>query len=251
MDESSPIVRRRSLALLPGVVDQPVTTMTQVAAHARWRWVLPLIVMLIGLAVSIALSGPLQVKEAVKQMNVQLQSQLSQVPAEQADAARAQVARFTQPVFILGAGALGSVVGLALAWLLAAAILYFAGLIAGADLNFGRLFATIPWAWLPFALRDITQGAFTAMTGSLLVNSGLSPLVAQASAQANMANPVYQLLAHVDLFTAWHLVLIYAALRGGASLDRGKAFWLTVIYAVLSLALRIIPGLVSGALLPG
>ena len=89
MDESSPIVRRRSLALLPGVVDQPVTTMTQVAAHARWRWVLPLIVMLIGLAVSIALSGPLQVKEAVKQMNVQLQSQLSQVPAEQADAARA------------------------------------------------------------------------------------------------------------------------------------------------------------------
>ena len=66
-----------------------------------------------------------------------------------------------------------------------------------------------------------------------------------------MASPVYQLLAHVDLFTAWHLVLIYAALRGGAALERSRAFWLTVIYAIVSLALRIIPGLVTGALLPG
>lgn len=251
MSESLPATRRSTLALLPAIIDEPVATMAQVASFARWRWLLPITMMLIGLAVSIALSGPLQVKEAVTQMNVQLQSQLSQVPAEQAAAARAQVERFTQPVFILGAGAAGKIVSVVLAWLLAAAILYFAGLIAGADLNFGRMFATIPWAWLPFALRDMAQGVFTAMTGSLLVNQGLSPLVAQATARANMASPVYQLLAHVDLFTAWHLVLIYAALRGGAALERSKAFWLTVIYAILSLALRIIPGLVTGALLPG
>ncbi len=251
MSDSLPIARRSSWALLPGIVDEPVKTMSQVAAHPRWRWVAPLMVILAGLALSLALSGPLQVKEAVRQMNEQLQSRLSQVPAEQAETARAQVARFTQPIFILGASALGRLVALALAWVLAAAILYFAGLIVGADLSFGGLFATVPWAWLPFAVRDMAQGAFAALTGSLLVNQGLSPLVAQANMQANMANPVYQMLAHIDLFTAWHLVLIYAALRGGASLERSKAFWLTVIYAVLSLVLRIIPGLVSGALLPG
>lgn len=251
MSESLSVARRSSLALLPGIVDEPAKTMSEVAAHPRWRWVLPLVLILAGLALSIALSGPLQVKEAVRQMNEQLQSQLSQVPAEQAEAARAQVARFTQPIFILGASALGRLVALALAWVLAAAILYFSGLIVGADLTFGGLFAMVPWAWLPFALRDMAQGVFAAITGSLLVNPGLSPLVAQANMRANAANPVYQILAHIDLFTAWHLVLIYAALRGGASLERSKAFWLTVIYAVLSIALRIIPGLVSGALLPG
>ena len=164
MSESLPATRRSTLALLPAIVDEPVATMAQVASFARWRWLLPVTMMLIGLAVSIALSGPLQVKEAVTQMNVQLESQLSQVPAEQAATARAQVERFTQPVFILGAGAAGRIVSVALAWLLAAAILYFAGLIAGADLNFGRMFATIPWAWLPFMKRCIMEVAVPALS---------------------------------------------------------------------------------------
>ena len=59
MSESLPATRRSTLALLPAIVDEPVATMAQVASFARWRWLLPVTMMLIGLAVSIALSGPL------------------------------------------------------------------------------------------------------------------------------------------------------------------------------------------------
>lgn len=254
MSESSPSTDPRSIVLLPGIVDRPITTLAQVTASPRWRWVLPALICLLGLAILLTATGPQLVEEAVRQMNLQLQSQTSQLSAEQIEAMRAQMATFTQPAFIIGAAAVGSLVGLALAWLMAAALLYFAGLIAGADLSFGSLFAAIPWTWLPFALRDMAQGLYTTLTGKLMTNPGLSALAVQANAQVNVSdlsrNPLYQALSHVDLFSAWHLVLIYAALRGGG-MQSGKATWLTVAYAVTSLLVRIIPGLITGMVMPG
>jgi len=239
--------RSSSLSLLIDIIDRPTETLSQVAANPRWRWVWPTAINVLSIAVYLALAAP-YLQEAARKAAM---LQLSSMPAEQAAAAQEQIMRFTSMPVIVGSSAVTALVSMALGWVLAAGILYFGSLIAGEDLHFGSVFAIMPWAWLPFALRSFVQGAWIAWQGRLITTPGLSGLVATGDQMQDARNLVFTLLSQIDLFAAWHLVLIYAGLRGLTRMRPSKAAWLTATYAAISLAVRLVPALIGRAFLPG
>lgn len=245
MDETEP--RRHALGLLADIVDRPAIALAEIAARPRWRWLLPALLVIAAMLALAIVSNPLTTAEAQQVMR----QQLSQLSSEQAELAGTWIARFQQPALLLATTIGAGLLGLALSWLVASVILYFSVLVAGGDVTFGSLYATLPWIWLPFALRDALQTAYVLLKKALIVNQGLSYLVSTGSVVDDAKNVWYTLLSRVDLFTIWHLVLVIVVLTVLPRFGRGKAFFLALIYAALSLGLRLLPTLLSGALLPG
>ena len=241
--------KRRTFAvsLLVSLIDRPATALAEIAAYPRWRWVLPVILLIGAMIASIVLTGPLTVEQAQQAV----QQQLAILPAEQAEMARAQIARLQQPQVLLATAIGTGLIGLLLSWLMASAVLYFSVLIAGGDVSFTGLFATLPWTWLPFALRDVVQTGYILYKNELIANPGLSYFVSTGKTVEDAGNLLYNVLARVDLFTLWHLALVFVVLWVLPRFSKGKAFVLVLVYAALSLGLRLVPSLLVRAFMPG
>jgi hypothetical protein len=215
--------------VLISMIDRPGKALADLAAFPRWRWLLPVVLIIAALAASLALSAPLL---AVQARQV-LAEQMARVPAEQARMLEAQLAALQKPEVVVGAAFASALLGLLVGWLLQAIVLYFGILIAGSELNFKSVLAVMPWLSLPFALEFLLQGAFAATQGHLIVNQGLSYLVSAGKPLEDARNLAYVALGQLTLFRLWHWVLVYALLRRAARLTSGSAAALTLIYAVL------------------
>lgn len=236
-----------AVSLLVSLIDRPATALAEIAAYPRWRWILPVILLIGAMIASIVLTGPL----TVEQTQQAVQQQLATLPAEQAEMARAQIARLQQPQVLLATAIGTGLIGLLLSWLMASAILYFSVLIAGGDVSFTGLLATLPWTWLPFALRDVVQAGYILYKNELIANPGLSYFVSTGKLVEDAGNLLYNVLARVDLFTLWHLALVFVVLWVLPRFSKGKAFVLVLVYAALSLGLRLVPALLVRAFMPG
>lgn len=236
-----------AVSLLVSLIDRPATALAEIAAYPRWRWVLPVILLIGAMIASTVLTGPL----TVEQTQQAVQQQLANLPAEQAEMVRAQIARLQQPQVLLATAIGTGLMGLLLSWLMASAILYFSVLIAGGDVSFTGLFATLPWTWLPFALRDVVQTGYIVYKNELIANPGLSYFVSTGKLVEDAGNLLYNAVARVDLFTLWHLALVFVVLWVLPRFSKGKAFVLVLVYAALSLGLRLVPALLVRAFMPG
>lgn len=251
MSNTGETARESTWSLLVGLIDRPVRTFASIAGNPRRRWIIPVLLVIAAFVIGLVLTGEQQVTAAAEQMRTQLAAQADQIPAAQMEQVQAQMERFTQPAVVLGLAAVTSLIGLVLALLTASAVLYFSALISGSDVPFPTVWAMVPWTWLPFALRDVVYGLYVKMTGELSIHRGFSGFVAGSDMTANAGNPLYLVLAQVDLFALWHLALVYALLRGGMRLTQGKALVLTLVYAAISLVLRAAPSLLIRGFIPG
>jgi hypothetical protein len=228
-----------SLLLLPGIVDRPQLTLSIVVAYPRWRWVLPALLCTAALAVFIVTAAPYLAEQALQQRAAVMDSlagQLGNLPeAEQAQMDE-QIARFTSPGFVAGAAFVGGLLALILSWLSGSLILFFGLLLSRGQAQFAAVFAGIAWTWLPLALRDLVAAAWTAFTQQPVVNPGLSYFFSSGDPIADAGNVLWRLTSLIDVFSVWHVVLVYFLIR--VLSPRGSALSLLLIYIVLSIALR-------------
>ena len=244
--------RRSSLALLPGIIDQPVRTLGEVMAHSRWRWGLPALLAIIGLTLSMVFSAPYLSEQAKQQQAVALQqveSQMSDLTEAQRAQMEERIAMFTSPLVVGGMGLVTGLLGMVAGWLVGAAILYFGFQITAREATFGQVFAGFTWTWLPFFLRDLVNAAWVVTAGKLITNPGLSYFFATGDQLADARSPLWVLASKLDLFMLWHFVLIYFLIR--AASQRGGGLGLALVYAVLTLALRVLPAIGLTSLVPG
>jgi len=244
--------KRSVWVALVSMVDRPATALTNVAAYPRWRWVLPAALAILVLAVSLALTAPLLATQAQQQTQQAMATRLSQLPADQAAQVQARLETFQTPLFI-GLMALASgIIGMAVGWLVQGTVLYYSALIAGAEIEFKRVFATVPWLSLPYVLETVTKTAYALSQGRLIVNEGLSFLVSSGKPLEDVRNLAYVALGQVSLFRLWHLILVYVFFRAVTRLRGSTAFWLTAVYTILfvgghvalvGLSARLVPGL--------
>jgi hypothetical protein len=251
-----PFIVRKSLsmpeklplgALIIGIVDRPGRTLANIVAYPRWRWVFPIILALAALALSLILTASLRAAQSQQVLS----QQLSRMSPSQAEQVRQQMATFTSPTFVAGVGFVTGLLVLLIGWLIQAAILYFADLLAGGELQFGQILAVVPWLHLPFALEQLLQTAFILSQGKLIANQGLSYLVSSGNALQDARNLAYVALSQVTLFRLWHLVLVFALFRGAARFSRATAFWLTLAYEALLLAGAVGLAAIGRVLSPG
>ncbi len=229
-----------------GMVDRPGSALANITAYPRWRWIAPLLLIVVALAVSLALTAlPLSVQ--ARQI---MAGQVARMPAEQARTIQPQMERFLKPEVVAGTAFGSALVGFVVGWLVQAIVLYFGVLIAGGELEFKRLLAAAPWLSLPFAFERILQAVYAVTHGNLIVNQGLSYLVSVGKPLEDMRNLTYVALSQVTLFRLWHLVLAYALLRRSARLSTGTAFALMLVYAALSVGLQLALTAIGGMLNP-
>ncbi len=235
--------------MLPGIVDRPRQTFATLLATPRWRWVLPLVLCILALALVSAATAEFTSEQARQQQAAslaQMQAQLDNLPEAQRQQTQRMIERTTSPLFVGGISFVTRSLGLPIGWLIGTAILYFGLAIGGTELKLSALFAAFSWTSLPFALRDFLQAVWTWVTGQPLLNPGLSYFFATGDLLADARNPIYALTSLFDLFFLWHIVLVYFLIK--AAKQRGGAFGLTVVYTLLYLALRFLPILLSSRL---
>lgn len=246
--DSTPKLEPRPLwRLLFGLIDQPGATFKLVLARPRWRlWAVPLLILILAFAVVTVVSLPFA-QELARQ---QAELSLAELPAAQAEAARATMdVSLSTPVLLastLGFGIAALIVGL----MAQATFLYFSALIAGGDdLNFGSVFTVSAWSRLPLALGLLVQAGYIGLSQQGVRYPGLSFLVATGDLMQDARNPLLPLLARLDLFWLWHLLLVAVGLAIVARFGRGKSLMLTLIYAALTLAFAALPSLLFGGMM--
>jgi len=228
------------LQLLVGIIDRPATTMSYVGKKPGWTWLVPALLVLVGLVVFSVVAAPLTSELALRQA----QQQLASLPPQQAEQAAAQIEKFTSPAVMAVSSSIGGLIALAVIWLLGAGVLYFLGLVAGGEANFAQSFAILAWSWTPYALRNLVMAAYVAYSGKM-INQGLSFLVATGDQIKDAANWVYVLLSQVDLFYLWHLVLVIVGLAAVGRLSKVKATIVGLIYLAVTMALSLVPTLLG------
>lgn len=226
--------RQSSWSLLISMVDRPGVALADIVAHPRWCWTLPVTLAAVVTIVSTALTAPLlavQAKQAIA-------GQLNRLPAEQLAQISEQMEMFQTPLFIGATAAVTGILALLLGYLLQAVVLYFGSLIAGGEIDFGRIFAAVPWLGLPFVLETVVQTVYVAVKGRLIINQGLAYLVSTGNQATDAGSPAYAALGMLTLFWLWHLLLVFKLLRVGPRLGRGTALTVTLLYAALSVSVR-------------
>lgn len=238
-------------AVLVSMVDRPSTALTNVAAYPRWRWALPAALAILVLAASLALTAPLLATQTQQQTQQAMATSLSQLPADQAAQMQARLETFQTPLFVGLMALVSGIVGMAAGWLVQGTVLYYSALIAGAEVEFKRVFATVPWLSLPYVLETVVKTAYTLSRGHLIVNEGLSFLVSSGKLLEDVRNLAYVALSQVSLFRLWHLILVYAFFRAVTRFRGSTAFWLTVVYAILFVGGHVALTGLSAQLVPG
>jgi hypothetical protein len=228
------------------MVDRPGVALANVTTYPRWRWVLPVLLMVIALALSLALTAPLLTIQARQVMA----EQMARLPAEQARMVQTQMEQFQKPEVVAGTAFAAAMVSQILGWLILAIGIYFGVLVSGGELEFKRIMAAVPWLSLPFAFELVLQAIFAVTQGHLISNQGLSYLVSVGKPMEDMRNLTYVALGQLTVFGLWHWVLVYALLRRAAKLSGSVAFVLTLLYAALGVGARLALAALTGMLNP-
>lgn len=248
MEATSPI-KKPLPSLLIGIIDRPRSTFEQVLAFPRWKWAVPVVLGLLAAAILLAVSAQLLAEQAVQQQALaysQIQSQLEGMTEAQREQVRQQMGMLSSPVAVAATTFAMRAIGLFIGWAIGTLIIYFGLVIGGLEIGFGALFSAYSWTSLPFIVRDLADAAYVSIGGTLRVNPGVSYFLSTGDVLADARNPLWVLTGQFDLFFLWHIILIYALIR--AARPKGGAVGLTLVYALIYLALRVLPGLVAAQL---
>ncbi len=249
MTDSTPIENqspKSAWSLLISLIDKPTAAFANLLAYPRWKWVLPFILVALFTIGSAWASAPYSSELARKATQQQLNQ--AGITPEQTQEMMEQTARFSSPLFLGIIGSITGVLFVAIAWVAAAAFLYFVSLVAGAETNFGSVFTVISWSNLPIALRALIQTILILLTGRFPLYTGLAALQVTGDSLVDTRNPMITLLSYVDIFWIWHIILLIIGISVATKFSRVKALFIVFIYALLSIGLAVGMTTLSGGL---
>lgn len=224
---SQPPARRFDLTRLQAMFVRPRQVFQEMASEARSTWLTPMLVLTVT-AILVVLVAGYQKSRAAMMGEVELpQDWQYWTPDMQNNYMLAQQAR-QGPVFMYVMPMIGSLTGLWVGWLLLAALLHFGSTLLGGRGSMQGALNIVAWASLPFAVRDILRIIFIFAAGHAISSPGLSGFVTTAGF-------VSKLLTRLDIFLAWHIILLVIGFGISDSLPRNKAVAGVVIVMLLVL----------------
>jgi len=227
--------RRFDLSRLLSLITRPRAVFSEMTSEARATWLTPMLVLTVTAILVVVVAGYLKTQAAMMG-EIELppdwqywspDMQQNYMQAQQAT----QGATFMYVIPLVGA-----LTTLWVGWILVAGLLHLGSTLLGGRGSMQSALNVVAWASLPFALRDILRVVFMLSTKHAITNPGLSGFAASAGFLS-------QLLARVDLFWIWYLILLIIGFAIADGLPRNKAF--VGVVAVLLLVLAAQAGLGS------
>jgi len=225
-------------------IDRPREAMAEVAQRPR-SWWLPAILLVISMSVVAWFSAPYHI-ELASERSVQIIERLTaNMPEEQARLVRESAREMSLTTYMASAVGAGLAVA-GLGWVARGAVVHFSSMAAGGSSTWGPTFAACVWSMLPFFVRDLVQTAYVLMYGRVVEHQGLAFLVASGDLLQDSGNTLYSVMANLDPFALWHIVLLATAIGVATKISRAKAFVLAVVVWGVFLGLKLLP-VVAGA----
>ncbi len=227
---------------LYGWIDQPKTILRYVIQEHRWPiWLAPALIVLLALIIVTAASAPFVSETARQQAEAQMQSQMGSLSGAQAEQMSSTLDTFTSPLFLAVTSVALAALGLALTWLFRGGVLVFISYLLGTEMKYIQMVTLVLWSWLPFALRDLVQAIHIVVNGQPALNRGLSFLVASSDQTQNAGNLLYGLLAQVDVFLLWHLLLLAIGITVSTRSTRERITLATLSYWAVTALIGLSP----------
>jgi hypothetical protein len=228
-------------------IDRPGQAMHDVAEHPRW-WLLVAALLVISMAVLLWVSAPYQVELANERTAQMIERITANMSDEQARVVRASARETTLTTFLAAGGGVGLALT-ALGWAARAAIIHFSSTALGGASTWGSTFAVSVWSMLPFFVRDVVQIVYVVLRKQIVQHGGLSFLVASGDFMKDSRSIVYNLLSNTDPFVLWHLLLVAVGIAAAVKVSRVKGAFLGLFIWVLFLGLKLVPVLLSSAVM--
>lgn len=239
-----PRPRRMHFEWLLPVIFRPGRTMHAVSRQENGVWLAPLLVLsLLALMVSLA-GGP--ARAAAAQPSGELPPDFQYWPPEQQEQYFQSQQNRAGPMVIYGLPALGALAGVWIGWFLLGSILHLGLTMVGSRGSNTAALNLAAWASMPFAIRFIVQAVYLLTTRQVIQAPGLSGfLPADAEGFAAFVRP---LLANVDIYTLWMILLLLIGAAPLTGLGKGKTWAAVLLSVLLLLALQALPGYIAGRL---
>ncbi len=220
-------MRDSSWSRLWGALVKPGETFAAIARRPTWAVALTVLVVLGG-AATLAVFSRFDMMEVMRQ---QLAAQHQQVPA----------GFDSRAGLIKGCSAAVAVVGPAVIYLVGAAVFLLFNLLGG-QLDYRTSFSVMLHASMPNAVRALLMIPIALSRGALTVQEvqgGLLRSNLSFLAPEGAARPLVTLLASLDLFSLWSLVLLAIGYRIAAKVSRTTAVATVVLLWALLVAVTV------------
>jgi hypothetical protein len=205
---------------LAGVLFRPRQGMAQVAAQTGRVWLTPMLVLTLSALGRVLVEGWLK-QQAALMGEIQYPPDFQYYsPEMQAQFMQAQQAT-QSPVFLYVFPALIALLSVWVGWMLVSGLLHLVFTMLGGRGDTGSAFNLVAWGGLPFAIRDVVRLAAMLASKQLIQSPGLAGF-ATPGAQG-FAAFIAALLAFVDIYLLWHILLLIVGVRAGNGLPAGKA----------------------------
>ena len=229
-------------AWVPGIFLRPAKTIRAILGDEKPNWLLPMLLLSIMLILNVVLSAPAQ-RNAI-QSGLNMPPEFQYWSPEQQDNYMAAQASKSSPTFIYAYPILGGIATWWVIWLLTASILHLMITLGGSRSPNVKSSNLVGWAMLPFALGLLIKAITVASAGRLLAPAPLAALLpAEATGLQLFARSV---LAKMDAYWLWHVILLLLGARPLSKLAVGKALGAVLAAILIMLLLQGVPGLLGG-----
>ncbi len=218
----------------------PRKTFARITAQAGSLWLTPMLILTVTTLLLVAVSGWLKGQAAGQGLNIPADYQYY-TPEQQAQFQ--QISQAQQgPVFsyvLPGLVALGRIW---IGWLIVGGLLHLVVTLLGGRGGASSAMNVVAWAALAFAARDLVRVVAMLLTHQAINNPGLSGFAPASTA----ALPLFlgKLMAELDMYVLWHILLIIVGVRVGSSLSTSKAVGGVLFTVLLGLLLAALPGFI-------
>jgi len=223
---------------------RPRRTLKKVIEEDHAVWIAPILVLSI-LAIVVVLAGG-QPRITQAQTNVEMPQDFQYWSPEMQEEYMANQAKQTGPLYIYVFPAIGALAGVWISWFLLGSILHLAFTLSGSRSSNTSALNLVGWASLPFAIRYIVQTIAIITSKQLIASPGLSGFIA-ADGGGFMVF-LRAMLAQIDLYLIWQVVLLMVGALPLTGLTRSKAWTSVLISVVIILALKALPALIGSQL---
>jgi len=196
---------------ITGIYYQPAKVFEQLKPKTLW-WV-PLIIVLVVSTGAMFISRPIVIPEIMSQM-----AQNPDIPSESLPQVQE---RIQNPLYSL----LGVLVGMPLAWVAIGLVFWGIFSMLGGKSSFGPMFAATAWASMISIPGSLIKVPLMFIMDTAKVHTSLALLL-----PTDMDSTyIFRLLAQIDFFTIWTVVVMALGYSAFTGVDRKKSLWAVFI----------------------
>jgi hypothetical protein len=229
---------------LLGILIRPRETISKILGEERANWQTPLLLITLLVIIAVVVAAPIQ--RVLIQSGAELPENFQYWSVEQQNAFMQSQAMQTSPLFLYVFPSLTRIAGFWLIWFLMSSLLHLSITLFGSRSSRQQVSNLVAWTMTPLALRLLVEIIAVLTTHRLIENRGLSSLIAADAEGFSVF--LRGILANIDLYYVWHVILLLVGAIPLSGLSKAKANEATLVAALTMLLLMGVPTLLSSVL---